>query len=303
MIRLTKLAIALSSALLSVAALAQTAAPTTDPMPRGHHGMSEHALKKLDTDGDGRVSLDEYLAGASARFKEADANNAGMLSAAQLASSPQAQRHNQRSADRLVNRLDTAHKGYVTSDDFVAEAQKRFARLDPQGTGKVTLEQFSAAPAARFGHAAFAPASTDAVAATGKDKRAAFRQQFAQAEFARLDTNGDGVVTQAEFTTAAKSRFAAMDTQNSGKLTAQQIATSAVAQKRDLEFAQHVVKKLDTNGDGVVSLDEYLAGAKTRFSRLDKNGRRLSRRERRRRPPPVARQGRATHELTNRFMW
>jgi Ca2+-binding EF-hand superfamily protein len=271
MIRLTSLAIALSSALLSVAALAQTAPPTTDPTPRGHHGLSGHALKKLDTDGDGRVSLNEYLAGASARFKAADVNNTGTLSAAQLASSPQAQRHNQRTADRLVKRLDTAQKGYVTADDFVAEAQKRFARLDPQGSGKVTLEQFSAAPAARFGRAAFASTTgTDAGAATGK--RAAFRQQFAQAEFAKLDTNGDGVVTQAEFTAAAKGRFAAMDTQNNGKLTAQQIATSPVAQQRDLKFAQHVVKKLDTNGDGVVSLDEYLAGAKARFSRLDNSG-------------------------------
>ena len=198
-------------------------------------------------------------------------NNAGTLSAAQLASSPRAQRHDLRSADRLVNRLDSAHKGYVTADDFVAEAQKRFARLDPQGTGKVTLEQFSAAPAARFGRAAFTPTNdTDAAAPTGK--RAAFRQKFAQAEFAKLDANGDGVVTQAEFTAAAKSHFAALDTQNIGKLTAQQIATSPVAQQRDLKFAQHVVKKLDTNGDGVVSLDEYLAGAKARFSRLDKSG-------------------------------
>jgi Ca2+-binding EF-hand superfamily protein len=270
MIRTTRLALALSTALLSAAALAQTAAAPATDAPHGHHGMSAHALKKLDTDGDGRVSLDEYVAGATARFKAADTKNTGSLTAAQLASSPQAQRHEMRAADRLVNRLDTAHKGYVTSDDFVAEAQKRFARLDPQNTGKVTFEQFSAAPAARFGRAALA--TTDGTATPTGGKRSAMRQQFAQAEFAKLDTNGDGVVTQAEFTAAAKSRFAAMDTQNSGKLTAQQIATSAVAQQRDLKFAQAIVKKLDTNGDGVVSLDEYLAGAKARFSRLDKNG-------------------------------
>jgi|GEM_PF-3515185 len=270
MIRTTRLAIAVSTALLSAAALAQTAAPATDA-PHGHHGMSAHALKKLDTDGDGRVSLDEYLAGATARFKAADTKNTGTLTAAQMASSPQAQRHELRAADRLVNRLDTAHKGYVTADDFVAEAQKRFARLDLQNTGKITLEQFSAAPAARFGRAALATTDGGALPVAG-GKRSAMRQQLAQAEFAKLDANGDGVVTQAEFTAAAKSRFAAMDTQNSGKLTAQQIATSAVAQQRDLKFAQAIVKKLDTNADGVVSLDEYLAGAKARFSRRDRNG-------------------------------
>jgi len=270
MIRFTRLAIAMSSALLSLAAAAQTAAPTSDAPDSGHHGMFAHALKKLDTDGDGRISLNEYLAGATARFKAADTKNAGVLSAEQLASSPQAQKHNLRAASRIVRHLDTTKKGYVTADDFVAEAQQRFAKLDTQGTGKVTLEQFSAAAPEHLGHAAFAIASaTDAPVA---GKRAAFRQKFAQTEFAKLDANGDGVVTQAEYTAAAKSRFAAIDTQGTGKLTAAQIAASPVAQQRDLKFAQMLVKKLDTNGDGVVSLDEYVAGAKARFSRLDKSG-------------------------------
>ena len=269
MIRFTRLAIAMSSALLSLAAAAQTAAPTTDAPASGHHGMFAHALKKLDTDGDGRISLNEYLAGATARFKAADTKNAGVLSAEQLASSPQAQKHNLRAASRIVRHLDTTKKGYVTADDFVAEAQQRFAKLDTQGTGKVTLEQFAAAPE-RLDHAAFAIASASDAPVAGK--RAAFRQKFAQSAFAKLDANGDGVVTQAEYTAAAKSRFAAIDTQGTGKLTAAQIAASPVAQQRDLKFAQMLVKKLDTNGDGVVSLDEYVAGAKARFSRLDKNG-------------------------------
>lgn len=271
MIRLTRLAVALSTALLSVAALAQTSVPAADPTAGdGHHGRFEHALKKLDTDGDGRISLDEYLAGATARFKAVDTGNSGALSAEQLASSPRMQKHDLRAADRLVRHLDTTHKGYVTADDFVAEAQTRFAKLDTQGTGKVTFAQFSAAPAGRFGRAAAMANGTDANAASGK--RAAFRQKFAQAEFARLDANGDGVVTLAEFTAAAKNRFAALDTQGSGKLTARQIAASPATRQRDLKFSQMLVRKLDTNGDGVVSLDEYLAGARARFARLDKNG-------------------------------
>ncbi len=275
MIRSTQLATAIATALLSLGAFAQATTPTADATAPAHHGMFAHALKKLDTDGDGRISLAEYLAGASMRFQAADTAHAGTLSAAQLASSPRAQKHNLRVANMLVRHLDTAQKGYVTADDFVSAAQKRFARIDTQGTGKITLDQFSAAPAARFRHAALASgtaatSTTDADAAPGT--RAAFRQKFAQTEFAKLDTNGDGVVTQAEFVAAAKSRFAALDTQNAGKLTAQQIATSQVAQQRDLKFAQAIVKKLDTNGDGVISQDEYLAGAKARFARLDKNG-------------------------------
>jgi Ca2+-binding EF-hand superfamily protein len=271
MIRINPLATALSAALLSTAALAQTAAPSDAPAPHAHHDMIAHALKKLDSDGDGRVSLDEYLASATARFRAADTTNAGTLGAAQLAASPHAQKRDLRIAEMMVRHLDTAKKGYVTADDFAAQAQKRFARIDPQGTGKVTLAQFTAAPATRFGHAVLAgAAAADGPAAGGK--RAAFRQQFAQAEFAQLDANGDGVLTQAEYTAAAKARFAALDTQRSGKLTAQQIAAAPATQMRELKFAERVVKRLDTNGDGVVSLDEYLAGAKARFSRLDRTG-------------------------------
>ena len=42
--------------------------------------------------------------------------------------------------------------------------------------------------------------------------------------------------------------------------------------KREQRFAAREVKHMDTNGDGVVSQDEYIAAAKSRFSRLDKNG-------------------------------
>lgn len=272
MTRFTKLAIAaaLPGALLSLVALAQTATSAADYTgSRGGHFA--HALKKLDTDGDGRISLDEYLAGATTRFKAVDTNNSGSVTAAQLASSPQALAHNQRVAKMLVRHLDSTNKGYVTADDFVAAAQKRFAAIDTQGTGKLTLAEFSAARPGRREHAAFG-AQPPAGASTTAGTHAGWHQKFAQAEFAKLDTNADGVVTQDEFVAAAKARFAALDTTGTGQLTADQIANSSVAQQRDQKFAAHVVKKLDSNGDGVVSLSEYLAGAKARFSRLDRNG-------------------------------
>jgi Ca2+-binding EF-hand superfamily protein len=268
MSRITKLAIAAAvpAALLSIAALAQSAAPAASDT---HPTFFQHMLKKLDTDGDGKISLAEFQAGASARFKAADAQNTGTVSAAQLASSAQAQKHNLRAASMLVRHLDTARKGYVTEDDFVAEAQKRFARLDTQGTGSLTAAQLSSSHFGRM--QALGAVGTESALATGTPHAAA-RQQYAQAAFAALDTNGDGVVTQDEFISAAKAKFQALDTQGTGKVTVQQIATSATAQQRDLKFAEHEVKKLDTNGDGVVSQAEYLAASQARFAKLDKNG-------------------------------
>jgi len=267
MTRFTQLALAaaLPTALLSLVALAQTATPPTGD---GHAGRFAHELKKLDTDGDGRISLDEFLAGATARFKAADVKNAGTLTASQLAASPLAQKRDARVADMLVRHLDTAGKGYVTADDFAAAAQKRFASIDTQGSGKVTLEQFAAARPGKLERLAFAVHTADSASGA----HAGFHQKFAQAAFAKLDANGDGVVTQDEFVAAAKAKFAALDTGHAGKLTAAQIAASPAAQQRDLKIAEHVVKKLDTDGDGSVSLAEYLAGAKARFSRLDRSG-------------------------------
>ncbi len=255
MLRMTKLSLAaaLPAALLSLAALAQSA---TAPVAAGSHpGAFEHLLKKLDTDGDGKISLAEFQAAAAARFKAVDTKNSGSVDAAQLAASPQAQARNLHVANRMVHRLDTAKKGYLTQDDFVAAAQQRFAKLDAQGTGKLTQAQFGA--------------DADSATSAGAP-RAMRRGKFAQAEFAKLDSNGDGVVTKDEYVAAAKARFAALDTQRTGKVTAQQIATSATAQARDLRVAEHEVKKIGSNG--VITKAQYLDAAQAHFAKLDKNG-------------------------------
>jgi Ca2+-binding EF-hand superfamily protein len=282
MSRNLKLAIAaaLPATLLSIVAMAQTAASNTAAPATAAHvhaSMYQHLLKKLDTDGDGKISLAEFQAGAAARFSAADAQHTGSLTAAQLAASPQAEKHNLRAATMLVHHMDTAHKGYLTQDDFVNAAQQRFAKLDTQGAGKLSADQLVAAGGFHGGHA-LAASPTPTVNADGTTatptggKRAAFQQKYAQAELAKLDTNHDGVVSQDEYVAAAKAKFAALDTQGTGQVTAQQIATSQVAQQRDLKFAEHEVKKLDANSDGVISQSEYLAASQSRFAKLDKNG-------------------------------
>jgi len=147
-------------------------------------------------------------------------------------------------------------------------AQKRFARLDKNADGKLTPDELSAGRHGRFGHhgaAGAAPAgSAPTAGAAGGD--------FAQRVFDKLDTNHDGVVTLDEYVAAARARFAALDPQNTGKVTAAEIAASPRAEAHAQHAAAHLVKAMDTNGDGVVTLDEYLAAAKKRFSRLDKNG-------------------------------
>lgn len=243
MFRITRLA----AALAALSAVAVAAAQTADGSK-----YSEHMLRKWDSNGDGRISLDEYLAAAGARFRQIDAQKMGAVSVEQIAGSPKAHERIERRTAGLVRRLDAAGNGYVTQDEFVAAARKRFARLDRNGDGKLTPDELGSG---RGGHA-------------GSGTRA----QRAQHRFDKLDANHDGVVSAEEFGAAAIARFKALDAAGDGRVTAAEIANSPQARERAEHVAAHIVQRLDANGDGLVSKDEFLAAARQRFARLDRDG-------------------------------
>jgi Ca2+-binding EF-hand superfamily protein len=222
---------ALPLAALSICTLAQNAAPAPDSRP----SFFGHMLQKMDTNGDGRISLDEYLAAATTRFKRLDTQNKGSVDAAQMANSPAAAERIMHRAKSLVGRLDKAGNGYVTPDEFLAAATKRFARLDKNGDGKLTPDEL------------------------GK-------------HLDKPDANHDGAVTQNEYLAAATAMYRQFDAKGNGQVTASEIAASPKAQERAAHAVERIVKHLDGNADGVVSQDEYLAAARKRFTRLDKNG-------------------------------
>lgn len=253
--RLAALA-ALPAALLALAAQAQNppaAAPAASP-------WFAHMLDRMDANHDGRISQDEFLAAAAARFKRIDTRNTGHVDSAALAHSPLAAARATHRAQRMVMRLDKAGNGYITRDEVVAAAQARFARLDRDGNGKLTPQELTGS---RGRHAR--PAS-------GDDARVQARAQRQQQRFDELDANHDGVVSKDEFIAAASARFQQFDSQGSGKVTAAQIVASPQAQQRAERAAMRVLKHLDANRDGAVSQDEYAAVAQKRFARLDRNG-------------------------------
>jgi Ca2+-binding EF-hand superfamily protein len=92
-------------------------------------------------------------------------------------------------------------------------------------------------------------------------------------EFAAMDTNNDGKISLDEYTAHAKAKFDSMDTDHDGKVTLAELnaAYDKMGGKMNGTSAADRLKKLDTNGDGVISADEYQANAKAMFEKLDTN--------------------------------
>ena len=88
-----------------------------------------------------------------------------------------------------------------------------------------------------------------------------------------FDTDNDGVVTREEFARASAQRFAKLDGDSSGTVSADELSQYLQERRRDPK--QRHFESMDSNSDGYVSLDEYLAvtreRAERRFKHMDKD--------------------------------
>lgn len=146
--------------------------------PTGKHGQAKVArgpavkndgkahLRSLDKNHDGRVSREEYSAGAKKRFAKADANHDGVISApeAKAAKALLQQKQSARDAKRLAQgqpvkrkkksdkpakpylaTFDKNHDGRVTQKEYLARRDKKFAETDLNHDGVISREEARAA--------------------------------------------------------------------------------------------------------------------------------------------------------------
>lgn len=169
----------------------------------GRGVLGQRLIRAFDTDRDGKVTKDEFMATVRSRFAQMDLNNDGRITDEDL---PPAMRgRNILAGDsdgrgpgrrilRLLRDADANKDGVVTLDEALAAADQRFAGLDRNKDGVIDK------------------ADGDALRAETVDYRV---KRFIH----YFGADADGKVTKEQFAAKAKERFARMDLNNDGTIS------------------------------------------------------------------------------------
>ena len=106
------------------------AATTADPTPVDKNLI----MSKIDTDGDGTISLDEAKAAAAAKFDALDTDEEGTLDVNELAGIV---------ARGTVTKADRDKDGTLDKAEFLALVEKLFMAADHEHDGKIDIRELA----------------------------------------------------------------------------------------------------------------------------------------------------------------
>ena len=157
-----------------------------------------------------------------------------------------------RGQSKFMEFFDSNQDNMVTISELNESAKQRYVKMDADGNGIVTLEEFQA----YIG-----------------DRRAQWREQ----RFAEMDSNSDGQVSKEEYVLykqrRAEQRYQEMDADNDGIVSKEEYLN----RKRGYRGGKHrhhgdrFFSKLDSNDDAQLTMEESLAAWTDWFKRIDVN--------------------------------
>jgi Ca2+-binding EF-hand superfamily protein len=95
-----------------------------------------------------------------------------------------------------------------------------------------------------------------------------------EASFESMDSNGDGKISPDEHANATGQMFEKMDANGDGRVTAAEMTaahqkiTGKKPEKGEMTAVEKI-KTMDTNGDSVLTVEEYAAGSQWMFQQMD----------------------------------
>ena len=202
--------------LLAAAAVGLTAAAAPAD---AHRGL--RMFRQADADKDGKVTRAEFDAARNARFAGIDTDKDGTLEVSELRAWKRTLPS--RIRDARFKALDADGDGSIGGEEYVAQRKAAFAGIDANKDGAVDKAEFAAAfekfrsrMGARFGD--------------GRAKHAGrswhWRKRKGRSMERRLDLNGDGKVTRAEFDTLGRAIFLRLDGDGDGAVSRKELRTA-----------------------------------------------------------------------------
>jgi hypothetical protein len=100
--------------------------------------------------------------------------------------------------------------------------------------------------------------------------RAAFRSPWIKVHYREMDANADGALARSEFDAETEKTFTAFDHNKDGSLTTKEYS-SRDAHSVMAGYLGFHAREIDTNGDGIITWEEFLKETGKMFDEADAN--------------------------------